>query len=203
MSQESNPMSSRELDEAKRGINKEGFQDSAAVYVGTPEEIKTARGIESKGRAADLETYIRKNKEVICQINEIFSPQEISEMDLKPGLFNWSLSWEGKNKFVFIDSNKNLAIIDNDFLNENSEEVDELSELSKKLGCVDREGYMKKILKPKLKELGFILPGGGHTLVGPAKEKINDYLETHEDKQKKAEVEKAEEDRASKEGFSL
>lgn len=67
---------SEEYKNIKEAINKEGFvkdeEGEGAVFIGTKEEVKAARErAETEGRAPDLASYIRLNKEIVATKEEI------------------------------------------------------------------------------------------------------------------------------------
>lgn len=75
----------------KEEINKEGFEKEegeeaggAAVFVGSKEEVEKDRSVaETEGRAVDLETYLRRHKEILATTEEVEEAREEFEGMLK------------------------------------------------------------------------------------------------------------------------
>ncbi|PKL72239.1 hypothetical protein CVV26_02515 [Candidatus Kuenenbacteria bacterium HGW-Kuenenbacteria-1] len=70
-----------EMEEIKKEINKEGWDDSVAVLIGKKEEMPALlEQLESGGRTVKLETYIRLHKEIALPFEEVL------EEDLKKAM---------------------------------------------------------------------------------------------------------------------
>lgn len=123
----------------KKEINQEGFEENAAVLVGTKEEVERLRErMETDGYAKDLATYIRLHKEILVPAEEI--TEKWLKDSLKPSYFSYYYDNENGD-LQYIDKQGNLVqvIIEQD-------KIDDLREKD--------ESIMYSIPE-KLKELGF------------------------------------------------
>ena len=60
-----------EFEQAKADINKEGWEENAAVIIGTKEERENLRERLEKGEmVADLGTYIKMNKQFFLSLED-------------------------------------------------------------------------------------------------------------------------------------
>ena len=103
-----------DFEQAKADINKEGWEENAAVIIGTPEERAILRERLEKGEmAADLGTYIRMNKQLWVQQED----PEMSE-DLKKRLEDMKGKYESSfgllKDFYYVDGDGNIAKVNMD-----------------------------------------------------------------------------------------
>lgn len=124
-----------EYDELKKKINTEGTQVSdngegeGALYIGTREEIDTARDkAESGGASPDVASYIRLNKRIVATVEDIdrvskskwsFKIKEFEK--LSPGMAGIYNTYNRKALY-FKDVKGQLAVVDID--------VDKIAELA-------------------------------------------------------------------------
>lgn len=103
----------------KEEINKEGMEigeeGGAAVNIGNKKEVEAARErAEAEGRAPDLESYIRLNKQVVAPQSELFEflTEEEKEQfkSLPPGAMQISSVIDNHIRY-YKDSQGNLAKI--------------------------------------------------------------------------------------------
>ena len=98
-----------EFEQAKADINKEGWEENAAVIIGTKEERENLRERLEKGEmVADLGTYIKMNKQFFLSLED----PEMSG-DLKKKLEGMKGKYDSSfgllNDFYYVDRDGNVA----------------------------------------------------------------------------------------------
>ena len=103
--------------DAKKEINKEGFEDNAAVIIGKKEEMaQKLETLEKEGYAEDLATYIRMHKEIAVPAKEL-NKKEIESIENKHlrtgdgflGLAYRDNHHDGEFVLHYLDKENNIA----------------------------------------------------------------------------------------------
>jgi len=121
----------------KEEINKEGWENNAAVLVGKKEEMpQLLEKLEKEGRAANLGTYIKMHKEIALPKEEI-TPR------LKEKIKSGLVFYRG-DVLMYVDKDGNIANV----------EI-----RSEKISSLRRGMGIQEQVEKELKELGFFKPG--------------------------------------------
>lgn len=153
-------MENPELKQDIEKINKEGWEDNAAVRIGKKEDMPNmVKALETEGKAEDVATYIRLNKQIIVPAEDVkrlmgsygFDKEDIGKFEyiqtdsaLKMGIY-------------FIDKDLNLAKVEIDI---HKNKIGSLSEEAK-LSSTDSR-YLKLYnikFKDELSQAGFKFSG--------------------------------------------
>jgi len=114
----------------KKEINKEGFDENAAVLIGTKAELENLRArLESEGRAENLPTYLKMHKEIEVPFGAITNAQNCPEIGTA-----WV--WGGPSEFqlIYVDKDKNIAAV-----RIKSQDITSLSKVKDKIGRIEED----------------------------------------------------------------
>lgn len=92
--------------EIKKAINKEGFDENAAILIGTKEEMpQLEEKLEKEGMAENLGTYIKMHKEIVLPAERLNKYVENGGRKFNKGEW-W---WADTLTFRYVDKNGNIA----------------------------------------------------------------------------------------------
>lgn len=168
-------MNERNIDpEVKKNLNKEGWEENAAVLFGekeTGELNQLYEQLESEGKATDLGGYIKMHKEIALPKGEL-SDKEAQDykglvwiFDVKTDLMNKDHNEIAQILCRYVDKDGAIAEVD---IN-----TDKVSSVEKGLG-IKGANHMNMVIK-ELKELGFRLPVDEGAILGDFNYKILEH----------------------------
>ena len=139
---------------AKEAVNKDGWEDNAAVIIGTKEELAQRREQLEQGReTVDLMTYIHRNAVVEATSAELMD-DNITDSNTRD---KWNKIPNGKY-FLFVDSlffkSKDGSIKS---VRIRLEEINEFGYLLADLKRQNVTGGRIEFIEPHLKKFGFVL----------------------------------------------
>ncbi len=100
----------------KEALNREGWEENAAVVIGKKEELEVLRErLEKEGRAADLGTYIRMHKQVILSGDDPEMEKLSDKVEGAKGLvFESYLHSRDNSEIRYVDKDGNIVRVDID-----------------------------------------------------------------------------------------
>jgi len=153
--QDPKALSPEEIEAAKKTINKEGWEGSAAVHIGTREELDRQREIlETEGRTVDLGTYLKMHKEVAVSNDDPEMTDEIKKLfGEKIGGYLIDYRSSHATRILYIDKDGQLArvYIDTDKV----AAYDGKSSSYPSRGYQTQHGTVAAAMEDDLKKLGF------------------------------------------------
>lgn len=172
----------------KEEINKEGWEEDAAVLIGKKEEMaELLEKLESEGKTADLGTYLKLHKEIILPHEEILDEKLREEIKNNKGNFLLSTGSTPERysyclRYIDKDGDASDVNILAKKITELSKKIDEVESENKNLENVQRE-EMRQIIIKKLEDIGF-MPEKYSNIWGKIYSSLNDYKERLEEKSK-------------------
>ncbi len=158
-----------DLSKIKKEINKEGFEENAAVLIGKKEEMPELKEkLANKGVEQGVAEFIRNHKEIIVPQEEIKLEEKLKKQ-LTPGL--GFLSGHQEEILTYIDKNENIARAELDL-----NKISELLSLAKKIYA----GEPQEAVKKALPTLGFQITNYQELI-----ESIEKEIERYQDEIKK------------------
>jgi|SRR3989339_1250385 len=146
-----------EFRKAKDAINKEGWEDNAAVIIGTKEELAQRREQLEQGReTVDLRTYIHMNAVDVATSDELMKLSgrngENDWLKIGIGVCFFLGSSDGEGNIYFKSKEGSLKKVDFKI-----DEIDELRGFTDKDGLKKWElsGGWRAVMKVELEKLGF------------------------------------------------